>query len=81
VRRLSLEVSDQPIIAAKPAQASFESPLCEITYTKDGRNVTFPNKLAACAQLARICGWDSPQKVNVEVGDSLSAFLREIVTK
>ena len=46
-----------------------------------GGKIGFPSKLQAASQLARMCGWDAPQKVNIEAGDSLSVFLREIVTR
>jgi hypothetical protein len=32
-------------------------------------------------QLAKLTGWNSVEKVSIEVGDALSAFLRQIVAK
>ena len=68
-------------ILAKPEDASFNNPLCEITMSKAGPAAVFPSKLGAAAQLAKLTGWNEVEKVSVEAGDTLSAFLRQIVTK
>jgi hypothetical protein len=39
------------------------NPLCELVFTRDGRQVSFPSKLAAGAQLSKICGWNDPEQV------------------
>ena len=44
-----------------------------------GPAVVFPEELGAAAQLAKLTGWNTAEKVSVEAGDTLSAFLREIV--
>ena len=69
------------VIRAKPEDASFNNPLCEVAMAKAGPTVVFPSKLAAAAQLAKLTGWNEVEKVSVETGDTLSAFLRQIVTK
>jgi terminase small subunit-like protein len=69
------------VILAKPEDASFNNPLCEIAMTKEGPAPVFPNKLSAAAQLAELTGWNSVEKVSVETGDTLSEFLRQIVAK
>jgi hypothetical protein len=69
------------IIQAKPEQASMQNPLCEIAVTKGVPAPVFPDKLGAAVQLAKLTGWNSVDKVSVEVGDSLSAFLRQIIAK
>jgi hypothetical protein len=69
------------VIRAKPEEASFNNPLCEVAMAKAGLTVVFPSKLAAAAQLAKLTGWNEVEKVSVEAGDTLSAFLRQIVTK
>jgi hypothetical protein len=69
------------VIQAKPKQASMQNPLCEIAMTKKGPAPVFPDKLGAAAQLAKLTGWNSVEKVSVETGDTLSAFLRQIVAK
>ena len=66
------------IITAQPCDAAPDNPHCELLA---GGKIGFPSKLQAASQLARMCGWDAPQKVNIEAGDSLSVFLREIVTR
>ena len=69
------------VIQAKPEQASMQNPLCEIAMTKKGPAPVFPDKLGAAAQLAKLTGWNSVEKVSVEAGDTLNAFLRQIVAK
>ena len=69
------------VIQAKPEQASMQNPLCEIAMAKNGPAAVFPGKLAAAAQLAKLTGWNEVEKVSVEAGDTLRAFLRQIVTK
>jgi Terminase small subunit len=69
------------VIQAKPEQASIENPLCEIVMTKRGPAPVFPDKLGAAVQLAKLTGWNSTEKVSVEAGDTLSAFLRQIIAK
>jgi hypothetical protein len=69
------------VIQAKPEQASMQNPLCEIAMTKKGPAAVFPDKLGAAAQLAKLIGWNSVEKVSVEAGDTLSAFLRQIVAR
>ena len=69
------------VIRAKPEDASFNNPLCEVAMAKAGPAAVFPSKLAAAAQLAKLTGWNEVEKVSVETGDTLSAFLRQIVTK
>jgi hypothetical protein len=69
------------VILVKPEDANFQNPLCELAMTKAGPAAVFPSKLAAAAQLAKLTGWNEGEKVNIEAGDTLSAFLRQIVTK
>ena len=69
------------IILAKPEDANFNNPLCEVATTKAGPTAVFPSKLGAAIQLAKLTGWNEVEKVNIEAGDTLSAFLRQIVTK
>jgi terminase small subunit-like protein len=69
------------IIQAKPEQASMQNPLCEIAMTRKGPAPVFPDKLGAAAQLTKLTGWNSAEKVSVEAGDTLSAFLRQIIAK
>jgi Terminase small subunit len=60
-------------------------PFCQVYKEIDARGVTrewkTPDKLRAAQLLAQHCGWDEPTKVALDVGDSLSAFLREVVPK
>ena len=69
------------VIQAKPEQASMRNPLCEIAMTKEGPAPVFPDKLGAAAQLAKLTGWNSVEKLSVETGDTLSVLLRQVLTK
>jgi hypothetical protein len=67
------------VIRAKPKDAAFSNPLCELVFTRDGRQVSFPSKLAAGAQLSKICGWDDPSKLNTSTtDDTLTELLIKI---
>jgi hypothetical protein len=50
-------------------------------HDKSGAAAVFPSKLGAAVQLAKLTGWNEVEKVSVEAGDTLSAFLRQIVTR
>jgi hypothetical protein len=58
---------------------------CQVYKETDAEGVTrewkTPDKLRAARLLAQHCGWDEPTKVALDVSDSLSAFLREVVPK
>ena len=58
---------------------------CQLYKATDAQGVTrewkTPDKLRAAQLLAQHCGWDEPTKISLEAGDTLSAFLRGIVTK
>jgi hypothetical protein len=66
------------VIRAKPEDAAFDNPLCELVYTTEGRQVSFPSKLAAAAQLSKLCGWDDPTKAALGTDDELTALLIRI---
>jgi hypothetical protein len=63
------------VITAKPEQSSMQNPLCEIAMTKEGPAPVFPDKLGAAAQLAKLTGWNSVEKVSFEAGENLASFL------
>ena len=76
------------LIAAMKTPAGQIGPdhqFCQIYKVVDENGVTrefrMPDKLRAAQLLAQHCGWDEPTKVALDVGDSLSAFLREVVPK
>ena len=69
------------VVRAKPSEASVENSHCEITFSRNDREVVFPSKLQAVAQLCKMCNFNAPEKVSIDAGDSLSALLRDIVTK
>ena len=69
------------VILVKPEDANFQNPLCELAMTKAGPAAVFPSKLGAAAQLAKLTGWNEGEKVSFEASDTLSAFLRQIVTR
>ena len=76
------------LIAAMKTPAGQIGPdhqFCQIYKVVDENGVTrefrMPDKLRAAQLLAQHCGWDEPTKVALDVGDSLSAFLRDVVPK
>ena len=66
------------VICSKPKDATLDNPLCELSFTRDGRQVSFPNKLAAGAQLSKLCGWNEPEKLEHGATDTLTEFLKRI---
>jgi hypothetical protein len=44
---------------------------------KKGPAPVFPDKLGATAQLAKLTGWNSVEKVSVEAGENLASFLAD----
>ena len=85
---LRLEFLSRSLIAAMKTPAGQIGPdhqFCQIYKLADQNGVTrefrMPDKLRAAQLLAQHCGWDEPTKVALDVSDSLSAFLREVVPK
>ncbi|HEY5742319.1 MAG TPA: terminase small subunit [Terrimicrobiaceae bacterium] len=66
------------VVRAKPSEAGFENPLCESVITKAGPTAAFPSKLGALAQLAKMCGWNEPEKVQVGMEAELVAVIAKI---
>ena len=76
------------LIAAMKTPAGQIGPnhqFCQIYKVADENGVTrefrMPGKLRAAQLLVQHCGWDETAKVALDVSDSLSAFLREVVPK
>jgi hypothetical protein len=59
----------------QPGEAALNSPLCDSLITRGQRFAVFPPKAVIANQLAKLCGWDAPTKVEVEAGENLSSFL------
>ena len=66
---------------AGPCDASVDNPRCDVLITRGQKHAVFPQKLAVGAQLSKLVGWDKPLEINVGASDTLTAFLRQIVTK
>jgi hypothetical protein len=62
-------------LRGKPGEATLDNPLCDSLITRGQRFAVFPPKAQIGAQLAKLCGWDAPTKVEVEAGENLSSFL------
>ena len=63
--------------------ARLDNPLCEIAMTKIGPAAVFPSKLGAAAQLAKLTGWNSAEKVSVEgipAGVGVEVFVASLVS-
>lgn len=55
------------ILMSKPNQASMKNPLCELKMSKAGPYAAFPDKSRAMERLAKMLGWDEPEKHKLEV--------------
>lgn len=60
------------IIRSKPSDATMDNPLCEVRMSKAGPFAAFPDKARCLERLAKMLGWDEPEKhqldVNVVIG-------------
>jgi hypothetical protein len=63
-----------------PGDASLTNPLCDSLISRGVRHAVFPMKTTVAAQLAKLCGWDAPVKLEVEAGEHLSVFLWRLFT-
>lgn len=63
------------IIDATPSDAHPDNPLCELS---PSGSLVFPSKLAALKELARICGYNEPDKVEVSATDDVVEMIRAI---
>lgn len=52
-----------------------------VEITDKGTKVRLPDKNAAAAQLARLAGWEAAQRVELQVDNPLTAYLRELRAK
>ena len=60
---------------SSPGEASLDNKLCDSLISRGVRHAVFPMKTAIAAQLSKLCGWEQPQKIEVEAGENLSGFL------
>jgi hypothetical protein len=67
------------MIVAKPSDASFDNPLCELVMTKAGPAALFPSKLGAIRELIRLTGMASPEKVEVSTADGLMSEIKKMM--
>lgn len=54
------------IIESPPSAASMDNPLCELRMSKAGPFAVFPDKGRAIERLSKLCGWDAPDKHEVD---------------
>jgi hypothetical protein len=64
-------------LQAKPSEAKEDNPLCERIMTKAGPCDVFASKLGAASQLAKLCGWNEPEKQDIG-GDGLQQLIAAI---
>lgn len=56
-----------------------EHKLCQAyKHTESERSLKIPDKLRAAELLSKLCGWNEPEKVQHEAGDTLAIFLQKI---
>jgi hypothetical protein len=64
----------------KPGEAGLDNPLCDSLISRGVRHGVFPMKTAVANQIAKLCGWDAPVKVEVEAGSELTSLLGRLFT-
>lgn len=55
------------VINSPPSEASMDNPLCEIKMSKAGPYAAFPSKSEMMTRLAKMLGWDEPEKHEMEI--------------
>lgn len=63
------------ILQSPPSAASMDNPLCEIRMSKVGPFAAFPSKIAVMERLAKMLGFDKPQKVELSAEEELRGAL------
>lgn len=68
------------VIAASAANVEAASPLVQSVEFVDGKPVKLriPDKIAAVKELAKMCGWSQPARLELSATDTLSEFLGSI---
>lgn len=65
-------------ITQKPSQVSAESKVCEVRMSKMGPYYATIDKKDCMKQLAQLCGWNAPLKVDLDVEASLTSWVQKI---
>jgi hypothetical protein len=52
----------------KPGEAALDDSLCDSLITRGQRFAVYPPKATIASQLAKLCGWDAPAKLEIENG-------------
>jgi hypothetical protein len=55
-----------------------EIQVLKILQIAETHQIRMPDKLAAIAQLAKLCGWNEPEKFEHGATDTLTEFLHEL---
>jgi hypothetical protein len=55
------------ILRAAPAAAGMDNPLCELKMSKAGPFAAFPDKRGVMERLAKMLGWDEPERHQLEI--------------
>jgi hypothetical protein len=67
------------VIRTPAGEVSKSSHLCQsFKDTAEVHQIRMPDKLAAIAQLSKLCGWNEPEKVEHGATDTLTEFLRKL---
>jgi hypothetical protein len=67
------------VILTPAGKVNEQSRLCQsYKVTPEVREIRMPDKLRALEQLAKLCGWDAPDKVQLSADNELTEFLRKL---
>ncbi|GAT35608.1 phage terminase, small subunit [Terrimicrobium sacchariphilum] len=68
------------VIRTPAGMVDEEHKLCQsFKFTEGMREIKIPPKLQAAERLAKMLGWDVPEKKVVEAGDTLTEFLEKLL--
>jgi hypothetical protein len=67
------------VIRTPAGQVTKDSPLCQSYKVTGGvEEIRMPDKIAAVTQIAKMCGWHTPDKIHLQAEDTLTAFMQSI---
>ena len=66
------------VITAQPCDAAPDNPHCELLA---GGKIGFPSKLQAASQLAKMCGWQAPERHEIDHNFKEQQELVEVIAK
>jgi hypothetical protein len=76
---VSDNICHTPALLTPAGKVDEQSRLCQsYKVTSEGREIRMPDKLRAVEQLAKLCGWNEPEKHEHGGSDELTELLKRL---